>query len=282
MKFTTALVTAGFALASTPALAGFQNLPSSGTLRVYGINNILVDPLFITQGAATGGTGTLPFIDPFTFALPTNFTLLASRSTVFELPITELNPITDTFETEFEEVGTFHDAVFRDTTDNKLVFGSRITMHFDVIRDPDTQAFLGISGEGEINDIFRYGLWGDDVQAGWTFVTSDDNRLFSAVRSANSTINPDALDTFDPYVVGLASDINVEEGAPVSGWFFVKTGIAEFALVDGAVGLFQAGEEGQEPFQARIAGFAPVPVPAAVWLLGSALVGVAGVARRRG
>jgi len=266
VKFTTALVTAGFALASTPALAGFENLPSSGTLRVYGISNIDVDPLFITQGALTGGTGTA-FTDPFTFALPTNFTLLASQQTVFELPITELNPVTGLMETAIEEVGTFFDAVFRDTTDNKLVFGSRIVM------DP--------TEEGEINDIFRYGLWGDDVQAGWTFVTSDDNRLFSAVRSANSTINDDALDTFDPYVVGLASDINVEEGFPVSGWFFVKTGVAEFALVDGAVGLFQAGEEGQPPFQARIAGFAPVPVPAAVWLLGSALVGMAGVARRR-
>lgn len=266
MNFTTALVTAGFALASTPALAGFTQLPFDGTLRVYGSANIAVDPLFITQGELTGGTG-VPFTDPFTFALPTNFTLLASRQTVFELPITELNPETGLMETALEEVGTFHDAVFRDTNDNKLVFGSRVVM------DP--------TEEGEINDIFRYGTWGNDVQVGWTFATSDDLRLYSAARSANSNINPDADDTFDEGVIGLATDVNVEELNPVSGWFFVKTGITEFGLVSNAVGLFQAGEESQPPFQARIDGFAPVPVPAAVWLLGSALVGMAGVARRR-
>jgi len=271
VNFTTALVTAGFALASTPALAdgagappvvqGFTNLPVSDPLRVYGSANILVDPLYLPAGVDMGETA-VP-----RFALPANLTLLDSRSTVFSLPITELDPVSRLPVTEIEEVGTFHDAVFRDTNDDRLVFGSRIVM------DP--------TEEGEINDIFRFGAWTGDEQVAWTFVTVDDLRLFSAARSLNSNINPDADDTFDGGVIGLATDVNVEEGHPVTGWFFIKTSAPDFLLLDNAIGLFQAGEEGQPPFVAQLSGFAPVPVPAAVWLLGSALAGMAGIARRR-
>lgn len=266
MNFTTALVTAGFALASTPALAGFTDLPVSGTLRIYGVADITADPLYLPAGAMTGGTG-VPFTNPFTFDLPTNLTLLQSRSTVFSLPITELDPVSGLPVTAIEEVGTFYDAVFRDTNDDRLVFGSRIVM------DP--------TEEGEINDIFRFGAWTGDEQVAWTFVTSDDLRLFSAARSLNSNINDDADDTFDGGVIGLATDVNVEELNPVSGWFFIKTSAPDFLLLDNAIGVFQAGEEGQPPFVAQLSGFAPVPVPAAVWLLGSALAGMAGIARRR-
>jgi hypothetical protein len=273
VKLTSALFTAGFVLASTPAFAaeppvvqGFTDLPSTGTLRVYGSANINVDPFYIAHGAPTGGTG-VPFTDPFTFDLPTNFSLIDSRRTVFSLPITETDLATGLPVTAIEEVGAFYDAVFRDLNDNRLVFGSRIVM------DP--------TEEGEINDIFRFGAWTGNEQVGWTFVTSDDLRLFSAARTLNSNINDDTLDTFYAGVIGLATDVNVEEGHPVTGWFFIKTDAPDFVLLDNAIGLFQAGEEGQPPFQAQLTGFAPVPVPAAVWLLGSALVGMAGVARRR-
>jgi len=249
VKFTSALFTAGFVLASTPAFAaeppvvrGFTDLPSTGTLRVYGSANINVDPFHIAHGAMTGGTG-VPFTDPFTFDLPTRFTLLASLETEFELP-DEDDP------TEFEEVGEFEDAVFLDTTDGRMVFGSRIEMDLDE--------------EGEINDIFRFGFEGFDVAVAWTFVTSDDLRLFSAAHSGVSNIAN--ADVFDPNVVGLASDINVEEGQPTSGWFFIKVlnDNVGYAIFENAVGLKQAGEEDQLPFTARLDGFAPVAVPVAV------------------
>lgn len=264
MNFAQSLITAGLVVATTPAFAGFVDLPTNGTLRVYGSNNILVDPLFIPQGNLTGGTGGPG--DPFTFDLPSNFVLLAAQQSEFELFVTEIDIITGLPVTALEEVGTFYDAVFRDSNDNKLVFGSRIIM------DP--------TEEGEVNDIFRYGFYGE-LQAGWTFVTSDDLNLFSAARSLNSNIEEDDEDTFADGVVGLATDVNVEELKPQTGWYFIKTDATAFGLVDDAVGIFQAGEEGQEPYQARIDGFAPVPVPAAVWLFGSALAGMAGVARRR-
>ncbi len=54
---------------------------------------------------------------------------------------------------------------------------------------------------------------------------------------------------------------------PSSGEFFA-THIAGFDLTDGVT-------------SAQFAGSSPVPVPAAVWLLGSGLLGLAGVVRRR-
>jgi len=262
VNFTTTLLAAAIAVASTPALA-FVNLPTSGTLRVEGNSNVLSDPLYLGEfGAATGGSGT-PLTDPFTFDLPGRFTILASLETEFELP-DEDDP------SVFEEVGEFEDLVLRDTVDGKLVFASRIEMDLDE--------------EGEINDIFRRGFEGFDVAVSWTFASSDDLRLFSAARSAVSNI--DAADVFDADVVGLASDINVEEGQPTSGWYFIKVlnDNVGFAIFQNAVGLNQAGEEDQAPYTANLSGFAPtaVPVPAAVWLLGSAIAGMAGVARRRG
>lgn len=255
MKLAPLILAAGLCAAALPAFAAFTALPTSGALRVYGSNNPFTDPLLLPPGTQTNNEL------PFTFELPSNFVLLAGvRGTIFELP-SEDEP------GEFEEVGEFFDAVFRDTNDNKLVFGSRIVL------DP--------TEEGEINDIFRFGFEGFDAQVAWAFVSSDDLNLFSAARTLNSNIEDDAEDEFDGDVVGLATDVNVEEAKPQTGWYLIKTDAPGFALQDGAIGLNQAGEEDQAPYTAYLSGFAPVPVPAAVWLLGTALLGLAGASRRK-
>lgn len=256
MKMTRLVLAASLAAAAGPALAAFTELPTAGTLRVYGSNNPFTDPLLLPPGTQTNNEL------PFTFDLPSNLTLLSAiRETEFELP-SEDEPGT------FEEVGVFYDAVFRDTNDGMLVFGSRIVL------DP--------TEEGEINDIFRFGFEGFEAAVAWTFVSSDDLNLFSAARTLNSNIEDDSEDEFDAGVVGLATDVNVEEEKPQTGWYLIKTDAPNFRLDLNAIGLNQAGEEDQAPYTAFISGYTPVPVPAAVWLFGSAMVGLAGFRRARG
>lgn len=237
------------ALVATTAHADFFN-----PVRTFGSPNPAVDPFFIEPGATTDGG--------LTFALPEYLTLLDLRSTEFELPDEDTG--------EPEEVGVFHDAVFRDTRDNMLVFGSRVEMDLDE--------------EGEINDIFRSGFTGWGALIGWLPVTADDLRLISAGRTRNSGLLTDDPDLPDPDVIDLHSDLNVEEGNPVSGWFLIKTNAPGYTLMEEAIGLFQGGEEDQDPFLEDLDGFAPsaspVPVPAALPLLASAL-GWLGVHARR-
>ncbi len=255
MKLTRLVLAASLAAAAGPALAAFTPLPTQGTLRVYGSNSPFTDPLLLQPGVQTNNEL------PFTFELPSNLVLLAAiRETDFALP-SEDEP------GELEEVGEFFDAVFRDSNDGKLVFGSRIVL------DP--------SEEGEINDIFRFGFSNFDVEVAWTFVSSDDLNLFSAARSLNSNIEDDSDDEFDADAVGLATDVNVDEDKPQTGWYLIKTNATGFRLTPNAIGLNQAGEEDQPPYIANLTGYSPVPVPAAVWLLGSAVVGVAGFKRAR-
>ncbi len=225
MTIARTLIAAGFALAAAPALAAFQLLPTAGTLRIDGSNNPAADPLFIPTGTANGDG---------TYQPPSFLQLLAENETDIELP--------DEDDGELEEVGEFFDSVFRDTSDGTLVFASRI-----VLED-----------EGEINDIFRSGFYGYQVLAAWTFSTDFDLRMSSTARSNTGLLDPDE---FDPDVVNMRTDINVEEGNPQSGLFFIKVAAPGYIFKEDAIRVFQAGEEGQDPFSFVFGGYVPTPVP---------------------
>ncbi|MEM7543024.1 MAG: hypothetical protein AAF384_15775 [Pseudomonadota bacterium] len=229
-------------VATTPALAAFTLLPtdSVGSVRVFGSNNLGLDPFILAPGTSLPGG---------LFELPSNLVQLALRETEFEL-VEDGVP---------EEVGTFQDAVFRDTNDNSLVFGSRIVM------DPQE--------DGEINDIYRRG-WapGYSALAAWVPVDGNtDLRLFSAGRTTGSHLADDDPDLFDIDTVALGTDVNVEELKPTTAWYLVKTNAPTWALGVDGVGVFQAGEEGQLPQLVNFDGYIPTPIPAGLPLFLSAL-----------
>ena len=166
-----------------------------------------------------------------------------------------------------EAQGIIYDMVYRDSADNKLVFGTRFVNQVD--------------NDQEVNFLYRYGFTGYDTSAAWTRLTDSDLRLYQAGRTASNT--NDAVVPFDPSAVRQKGDFSVTEGNPWSGLFLVKTNALTFEMGDQAIGFFQAGEEGQDKVGGSIAGWVPTPVPEpeayAMLLAGLAIVGFA--ARRR-
>ncbi len=264
------IMVTGLFLVSSAATA-FVGLPTDGS-RVFGSSNLGSDSLFVPDAGLTGSS----FSDPvsgatiFKYGLPSNLVELNRIETEIELPDEE-DP------TEFEEVGEFIDAVFRDTNDGYLVFGSRIELEAEEEAPGDFEW-----ADGELNDIFRSGFSGWTTSVGWTRETSSDLRMFSAAHSETSGVDVADGEAEVPNldIIGMQSDINGEEGNPFSGWYLIKTDATKYAIAADAVGLFQAGEEGQLPYMATMEGFAPVPVPAAVWMFGSALLGLLGIRRK--
>jgi len=246
MKFHRSLLTAALVLAASAAQAGsFVELPTSGTLRKVGANNLNVDQLFIATGAVVATD-----IDGFnTYGFPATFTLLASNDSDVMLG--------------GAVVGDFFDYVFVDSTDNKLVFGSRLVLEDD----------------GEVNDIFRAGFTGFSAAAAWTFMHDTDLRAYSAART--STGLKQGADVFSADWVNFRSDINVEEGNPNTGLFLVKTDAPDYRMIESAIRVWQGGEEGQSAESFFISGFAPiVPEPSTYAMLLGGL-GVLGVIAKR-
>jgi len=261
------IIFTGLFLASTAANASFTNLPTDGS-RIFGSSNLGTDSLFVPDAGLTGNS----YLDPvsgapiFTYGLPSHLSELNRMQTEIELPDEDDS-------TKFEAVGKFIDVVYRDTNDGYLVFGSRIEL----------EAEGGEWADGELNDIFRSGFAGWSTSVGWTREASSDLRLYSAAHSETSGVDVAKGDTevLNLDIIGMQSDINGEEGNPFSGWYLIKTNATDYRLLTDAVGLYQAGEEvGDTPFLAQMQGFAPVPVPAAVWMFGSALIGLLGVRRK--
>ena len=232
MKFAITVLAVGLSVAAGSVLAAFQELPTAGpSLRLFGAQNPTVDQFFIPTGDVESTTNGIN-----TYRAPSSFNLLASLLTSVQLPVSVGGPL--------EEIGTFYDYVFQDTSDNKLVFGSRL-----VLTDEDA----------EINDIFRNGFDGYSAAVAWTFRTDLDLRVFSSARTAVGLL--EGADAFDANVVDLRSDINFSEGNPQTGWYFIKTDAPTFAFAADIVRLRQGGEEGQPVVQAIIGGFTPSAVP---------------------
>ena len=282
MKSFKTVIFAGLSILAFSAHADFETLPNDGS-RIFGSNDISLDDLFIDDGGLIGD-GTCDgspagecAVDPvsgadiFLFNLPSNLVLLDEIETEIELP-DEDDP------TIFEEVGELIDAVFQDTNDGTLVFGLRFEVEAEETATPGVYEWA----EAEINDFYRSGMAGYGATVGWTRATSADLRMFSAAHSETSGVDAAEGDpeVYNPDIVTMQSDINGEEGNAYSGWYLVKTTATAYQLATGAVSVYQAGEEDQDPYLVTIDGFAPVPVPAAVWLFGSALIGLVGVGRR--
>jgi hypothetical protein len=273
MKVLSTLVAATLVATAGVASAGdFQALPTTGAL-VTGTNNPNRDRLYVeaTNIVFDPSDDQAPVsIDYRAFVNSTPFATIATGT------LTRIAyRFTEDIELDGEEIGHLYDFVFQDSRDGKLVFGMRTRLGVEDDHDDDS----------ELNFLYRYGMTeGTTVfapSAAWLFVSDSDLRAYSA-----GSTDSDALTGATPYdadTVRFQSDINLEEGNPDSGLFLVKTDAMFYRTVDRAIGVFQAGEEGQPRVGSDFAGFAPsaVPEPSTYALMGLGLVGVAAVARRR-
>lgn len=285
MKFAHVAVATVLAGASLGAAAGdFVELNKSFPLRLSASNNQLTD-IYYLETNITMMTITESFRDVRNRDIP----LVASRidynarSTSGSLSIIGSGTLSlleyrlnEDVQLAGQAIGDIYDFVYRDSRDNKLVFGTRV--------------ILGLPGQqqnAELNNVFRYGFEEDgttfDAAAAWLFLSNFDLRLYSAARSDQGLKQ---MDVFDPDAVSFQSDINLSEGNPYSGLYLLKTDATYYTYADNAIGYFQAGEESQPVVKAFTGGFvptnmAPIPEPStyAMLLAGLGMIGV--IARRR-
>lgn len=205
-----------------------ENLASSTYLtgREYGSENTIASVLNYRTFNALGtiSTGSLTLLD---WRVTENFVLVGSVPQ-----------------------GKVFDFVYRDSSDNTLVFGSRFINQTD--------------NNQEVNYMYRGGLAGQTVSSAWTYLSDFDLRQYSAAKTNDYSFSnsPAFVDGF----VRQKADVSVTEGNPWSGLYLVKTGFTNYAIGAGAIGLYQAGEEGQAVSGSYISGFVgavnvPVPVP---------------------
>lgn len=180
---------------------------------------------------------------------------------------------------ELEEIGIVTDQVWRNTGNNTLVFATRVTLLPELDEDEFLEdgltpnpAFNTFEYEGEFNEIRRdYGSF--STAAGF-FVQSTIDRTLDEVSKSGG-------------VVTFVNDMSGEEDNPYSVWHLVQTDATNYALQEGALILFSEEDpsEGRDQdffFGLEESSFVPVPVPAALPLLASALGALGFVSRRRG
>jgi hypothetical protein len=180
------------------------------------------------------------------------------------------------------EIGDLYDFVFRDSRDDKLVFGMRARL----ATQPDHQQ------DAELNFLYRYGFGAEksafSAAAAWVFITDQDMRMYSAARTVSNSLTGPI--PYDPDTIRARTNVNLSEGIPDSGMFLIKSDATGWRVSDRALGIFQAGQEGQTRAGADFSGFVPwhtgdglvgsVSEPGALTLLGLAF-GALAVARRR-
>ena len=232
---------------------GFVELPTSDPLRVVG-NGSLSSPIM------------LGYDDTFSGNLPSFFVELASSQTTVVDAETGL------------DMGTLFDRVYRDSTDNKLVFATRLE--------------LGLDENGfnpfEVNDLQRAGFTGFSAAVAWWDVTGSDFYLKSAARSAQGyqrSSNGTGLlpDVFNADIVDMNTDTSGPEGNPLSGWYFIKTDATAFQWQADAVNVYTGNQDVAASVTNRwLAGYvAAVPEPSDFALLLVGLPVVVSLARRR-
>lgn len=252
------------------AHAGFQSLPTAANpgdpvARVTGFNNESID--LILGLKLPDGSANCPCPPP------AGFVELDSRShSVF---------------VEGFNVGTLFDFVFRDTSDNNLVLGARLVLNPVVNGAPN--AF-------EVNDFLRRNNSGfSNAWAGWSRAEDPDLRMFAAARTAVRF--GEGTETFSLDTIKFQTDVNVSEGNPQSGYFFLKTDAPYYTTMANSLSIYQGGEEGQDLLELFFSGFvasnvnpddpgtetfvgeAPLPLPAALPMMLGAL-GILSVSKR--
>ena len=206
-----------------------------------GAVNNAADPLFLGTGAT----------------LPANLVQLASNTTT-TLPFTNIGG------TAISTMGTLYDRVYRDTSDNALVFATRLEL------DPAA----GV----EINDIFRNGYSGltlntsSTIQASWWAQAATDYRLKAASRNEQGLYqiynSSNVLIGSNPNIynvdrVDLSTDTSTPESNPKSGWYFIKakttsTRTLSYRLVNNTIGIYRGNQEPNGPVQTLwVSGYQP-------------------------
>ncbi len=275
MKLKTLTAAFAVALASTAAVAGdFTELPQNGSL-VVGANNPNTDRLYLEAQSIT----TLPGDDRIFTSISYNAIATSGglpRAIVGSGTLTLIDHlITLDVVLDGREIGHAFDFVFRDSRDDKLVFGMRTLLGVE----PDHQQ------DAELNFLYRYGFQDDtatySAAAAWMFTSDFDLRMYNVGRTASTSLL--GATPFDPDTIRMQSDVNLAEGNPFSGLFLIKTDAERYTIADRGIGVFQAGEEGQPRVGIDLRGFVPAPIPEpstyAMLLGGLGLLGV--VARRR-
>lgn len=242
---------------------GVAGTADDTTALVSGGNNIDGDKLYLKTLSITPRAGNAFVPSSITYA-PTEWRAPAQGGTVprgtagtgSTLTLLDFH-VTTGITLGSQTIGDAYDFVFRDSRDQKLVFGSRFVLG----QSP------GYRQDAELNFMYRYGFKeGDKVfstDVAWTFYGNSDLRLYNASRSDKRSLT--GVATLDLNAVSFQADVNPSEGNAFSGLYLVKTDATAYKTLANALGYYQAGEEGQPLLYRSISGFAPtVPIPVVV------------------
>jgi hypothetical protein len=252
MKLKTLALATVLTLGSASAYAGnFVTLTSGvgGTLTtanggiVNGANALTGDKLYIENLSTTTYLAGHEYGSDNTIASLLNYRTFTGSTTTGTGSLTLLDwSVTENFAlVGSTPQGKVYDFVYRDNTDGKLVFGSRFINQTD--------------NNQEINYMYRGGFTGQTVSSAWTFLSDFDLRQYSAARTDDHSFNGTV--PFVENYVRQKADVSVTEGNPWSGLYLVKTNYTEYTTGANAIGLYQAGEEGQAVAGSFISGFIP-------------------------